>query len=68
MDKKQKIAVFRFGIISPVIHGNYKNQSRYFKEMARTEYDVPGIGRVKYKWRTFKRWLYRYRKYGFDGL
>jgi transposase InsO family protein len=68
MDNKQKIAVFRFGIISPVIHGNQRNQSEYFREMAKSEYDVPGIGKVKYRWRTFKRWLYLYRRYGLDGL
>jgi len=68
MDNKQKIAVFRFGIISPVLHGNQRNQSEYFKKMAETEYDVPGIGWIKYRWRTFKRWLIRYRKYGIDGL
>jgi transposase InsO family protein len=68
MDNKQKIAVFRFGIISPVLHGNQRNQSQYFKKMAETEYDVPGIGWIKYRWRTFKRWLIRYRKYGIDGL
>ena len=68
MDKKQEIAVFRFGIISPVIHGNRKNQSNYFKEMASREYDAPGIGKVKYKWKTFVKWLHLYRTYGLDGL
>ena len=68
MDKKQKIAVFRFGIISPIVHGNKKNQSKYFKEMAIREYTVPGIGKINYKWRTFKKWLFLYRRYGLDGL
>jgi putative transposase len=64
MDNKQMIAIFRFGIISPVIYGNQKNQAAYFKEMAYKEYDTPLGGKIKYKWRTFKRWLHLYRKYG----
>ena len=68
MDKKHKMAVFRFGIISPVIYDNNMNQSRYFKEMAKKEYTIPDNRKVKYKWRTFKKWLFRYRQYGLDGL
>lgn len=30
-DKEEKIALFRYGIIAPVIHGNY--QAEYFLEM-----------------------------------
>lgn len=68
MDNRQMIAVFRFGIISPVIHGNERNQAAYFREMACREYDVPGVGKVKYNWRTFKKWLHLFRKHGLDGL
>jgi len=68
MTQEEQIIVFRFGIISPVIHGTRKNQSAYFREMAKKTYNVPGSGMKKYKWRTFKRWLFRYRKYGYAGL
>ena len=68
MTEEEQIIVFRFGIISPVIHGTRKNQSAYFKEMAKKTYTVPGLGVKRYKWRTFKRWLFRYRKYGYSGL
>jgi transposase InsO family protein len=31
-------------------------------------FDVPGVGRKKYRWRTFKSWLHQYRIAGFEGL
>lgn len=68
MTQEERIIVFKFGIISSVIHGTHKNQAAYFRVMAKRSYDVPGLGEKKYKWRTFKRWLHRYRKYGYAGL
>ncbi len=65
-DKQEKIAIFRFGIISPVIHGN--NQAEYFRQMEVKHYDVPGQGLKKFKAATFKKWLHIYRKYGIEGL
>jgi putative transposase len=72
-DKKQKplaeqIALFRYGIIAPVLHDKTLKQTRYFKRMARKEFDVPGHGLKKYFWKTFKAWLRNYRRHGFDGL
>lgn len=68
MTEDERIIVFKFGIISPVIHGTQRNQAAYFREMAKKTYSVPGLGTKQYKWRTFKRWLHRYRKYGYLGL
>jgi transposase InsO family protein len=68
MTEDERIIVFKFGIISPVIHGTQRNQAAYFREMAKKTYSVPGLGAKKYKWRTFKRWLHLYRKYGYAGL
>lgn len=65
-DKQEKIAIFRYGIISPVIHGN--NQAEYFRQMELKHYDVPGQGLKKFKAATFKKWLHIYRKYGIEGL
>jgi transposase InsO family protein len=40
-----------------------------FKKKAEISYDYPGkTGKLKFKWRTFKKWLYLYRQYGIDGL
>ena len=67
-NQNEKIALFRYGIIAPVIHDTAKRQAKYFKEMAQKIFDVPGAGRKTYQWRTFKSWLRTYRTEGFDGL
>jgi len=64
----EQIALFRYGIIAPVLYDNRRKQSRYFREAAQKVYDVPGYGRRKYRWKTFKEWLRIYRREGFDGL
>lgn len=64
----EKIALFRFSIIAPVLHDPKFQQTQYFKEMAQKVHDVPGLGHKKYRWKTFKSWLRTYRLEGFDGL
>ena len=65
-DKQNKIALFRYGLISHVIHSEH--QSRCFRELASKSYDVPYLGIKKFKPGTFKKWLLLFRKYGLDGL
>jgi transposase InsO family protein len=67
-DQNEKIALFKYGIIAPVIHDTAKRQTDYFKDIAQKIFDVPDIGRRTYCWRTFKTWLRDYRLHGFDGL
>ena len=67
-DRRKKIALFKYGLIAPVLSGNTGLQMKYFKEAAKKEYDVPYIGLRQYKARTFKSWLRRYRIGGFDAL
>jgi transposase InsO family protein len=66
--KRRDIALFRYGIIAPVIHGNVAQQARYFRQMADRDYDVPHWGKKKYLPQTFKKWLKQYRRYGFEAL
>ena len=68
MDLSIQKAVFRFGIISGVLHENRINKRAYFKKMAQKEFDFPGHGPKKFKWETFKKWLSLYNTKGFDGL
>lgn len=69
MDQRTEIALFRYRLICEVLNGNRKNRSKHFKEMAKREYSVPGKReKVKFSWRTFKKWLFLYNRYGFDGL
>jgi putative transposase len=64
----EKIALFRYGIIAPVLHDSGVKQTRYFKKMAQQVFDVPVYGRKRFNWKTFKSWLRKYRIEGFDGL
>ena len=64
----EKIALFKFGIIAPILNNPEFEQARYFKNLAQQIHNVPGYGRKKYQWKTFKSWLRTYRLKGFDGL
>ena len=67
-DKETKIAVFKYGIIAPVLNDKSMQQKKYFRRMAEKEYDVPYMGNRKFSASTFKKWLLKYNKDGFDGL
>jgi transposase InsO family protein len=66
--KRHDIALFRYGIIAPVLDGNVAQQMKYFRQVAAKEYDVPHWGKKTYDPQTFKKWLKQYRRYGFDTL
>jgi hypothetical protein len=70
MDEKQReaIALKKFSIISPVLNGQTGSNAEYFREAAAAPVDMPYLGMRKYSVKTFESWLYRYRRYGFDGL
>src|SRR5690554_801080 len=70
MDEKtrEKIALFRFGIISPVLNGQIENQSEYFSKVAAKTHNVPHYGPKEYIPKTFSRWLLDYRRGGFEAL
>ncbi|MCP4989689.1 MAG: helix-turn-helix domain-containing protein, partial [Colwellia sp.] len=70
MDDKRKmdIALFKYGLIAPLIHNNGRGQKKYFRELASKEQIVPHIGKRSFKAETFKSWLRSYRRGGFDAL
>ena len=69
MTEDDKIAIFKYGIIAPVINDRSINQKRYFERAAAREYDFPGkVDRITFNPRTFKKWLHLFRKEGYDGL
>lgn len=69
MTNDDKIAIFKYGIIAPVINDNSVNQKQYFEKASKREYDFPGkIERTAFNPRTFKKWLHIYRKQGYEGL
>jgi len=64
-----KIAIFKYGIIAPVINDSTMSQKQYFEKAAAREYDFPGkVDRLTFNTRTFKKWLHIYRKEGYEGL
>lgn len=67
-DKNETIARFRYGLIAPVIYETVSKQNEYFRELSRKEFEVSGNGKLRFKIGTFKAWLRKYRKHGFEGL
>ena len=69
MNEQDKIAIFKYGLIAPVINDQSINKTRYFKKIAMMEYEYPGrVDKVKFSYRTFKKWLHLYGKFGYEGL
>lgn len=67
-DIREKIALKRFQIISPVLAEPTRAQNAYFRSQADKEYDFPRYGRKSVTVSTMKAWLREYRKNGFEGL
>ncbi|MCP4991990.1 MAG: DDE-type integrase/transposase/recombinase [Colwellia sp.] len=67
-DRRRDIALFKYGLIAPLIHNNGRGQKKYFRELASKEHIVPHIGKKSFKAETFKSWLRSYRRGGFDAL
>jgi len=67
-DIREKIALKRFEIISPVLAEPARAQNDYFRQQAEREHDFPRYGLRKITVSTMKTWLRKYRKGGFDTL
>jgi putative transposase len=70
MDKeiREKIALKRYQLISPVLAEPARAQNEYFRKQAETEHEFPRYGLRKVRVSTMKAWLRKYRKGGFDAL
>jgi putative transposase len=70
MDKeiREKIALKRYQLISPVLAEPARAQNEYFRKQAETEHEFPRYGLKKVRVSTLKAWLRKYRKGGFDLL
>ena len=66
----QKVALFRYGVISDLIHLKPGHRGLYalLEEKADKDYDIPGSRRSRIAPETIRGWLKKYRKRGFDGL
>lgn len=62
--KQEKIAMFRFGIIFPLLRDDleYGEKSRLMDEICAKEYEIPFSGRTRITRSTLNSWLAAYRK------
>lgn len=70
-ETRKKIALFRYGILAPVISGTYdEDQSikAFFRDAASKTYTNPRGVDTTISASTLERWYYRYQKEGFDAL
>lgn len=70
MDDKTRnaVALKKFSIIGPVLNGQVKNNTEYFKQMASSPIEMPYYGARNYSYKTLESWLCDYNKRGLDGL
>jgi transposase InsO family protein len=66
--KDEDIALFKYGIIARVLNERGLKQMEHFRQMSKQEYEVPHLGKKKFKAKTFKSWLRVYRNGGFEAL
>ncbi|MBN4067861.1 transposase [Alkaliphilus transvaalensis] len=68
---RQKIGLFRYSILAPLISGTYDNASSnkaFFRDAAKRTYTNPrGVDTILSA-TTIERWYYSYQRDGFDGL
>jgi len=66
----KNLEVYKFGIISPVLHGRQESQNQYFRKLSEEGVEIPpGSGNVYYlKPTTFKSWLREFKNKGLEGL
>lgn len=70
MDEKDReaIALFRYGLIAPVLQGTVEDRAKYIAETAARIHKVPCYGPTEYSPKTIASWISRYTREGFEGL
>ena len=67
-EEREKIALFRFQLISPILTGQRENQQEYLAEVSAKIHNVPYYGPREYAPKTIALWLSAYRRGGFKAL
>ena len=67
-ETREKIALIRFKLISPMLVESSRVQNEYFRTQAAKLHEFPHYGSRKVKVSTLKSWLKIYEKKGFEGL
>lgn len=65
---REKVALFRYGLIAPILNGQVANQKEYLAEVAGKVHQVPYYGPKEFTPKTLAGWLLAYRRAGFEGL
>lgn len=67
-EQKMEVALFRFGLIAPLLNNQVDDSKAYLEKISSQVHDVPYYGRREYSERTIRRWLWDYRRDNLDGL
>ena len=70
LKKLKDAAIYKFGIISPVLHDSVMVQAQYFRQLWQKGVAIPPNSDNIYYFKpaTFKSWLRKYKKGGLDAL
>jgi putative transposase len=65
-----KIALFRFSLIAPLVNNTYEASSKmqYFRNIAAKKHTLPDGTKVRISASTVKKWYLRYKNHGIDSL
>lgn len=59
--EREKVAVFRFELIAPILNGQI-DQKEYLTEISAKTHSVPYYGDRKFAMKTIQEWLLNYRR------
>jgi transposase InsO family protein len=67
-EMKIEVALFRFGLIAPIINNQVDDVNAYLETVSSRVHDVPHYGKKEYTSKTIRIWLNEYRHGGLDAL
>jgi hypothetical protein len=69
-DRKRAVALFRFGVLGPLVSARLEHGDRraHFEAAAQRDYVTPDGRIVRISARTIEAWYYDYRRRGLEGL
>jgi len=69
MDRRERIALFRYQVIAPLLAVTQRGSLRKeIEKMTERFWEHPFVGPIKLGFGTIENWLYAYKKYGFETL
>lgn len=67
-EEDQKIALFKYKLIAPVLAEAGLRQKDYLESFREKVFDDSPLEKKSFTPKTIKKWIYKYRKFGLDGL